>query len=56
MRSALSDCHGVHLMYVAEICLAAKTAVEAFESKYIPENECEGGEKDNCAGDIEMVR
>merc|ERR1712156_1020506 len=32
-----------------------KTAVEAFESKYIPENECEGGEKDNCAGDIEMA-
>ena len=42
-------------MYVAEICPAAKTAVEAFESKYIPENECEGGEKDNCAGDIEMA-
>ena len=42
-------------MYVAEICPAAKTAVEAFESKYIPENECEGGEKDNFAGDIEMA-
>ena len=55
VRSALSDCHGVHLMYVAEICPAAKTAVEAFERKYIPENECEGGEKDNCAGDIEMA-
>ena len=55
VRSALSDCHGVHLMYVAEICPAAKTAVEAFESKYIPENECVGGEKDNCAGDIEMA-
>ena len=43
VRSALSDIHGVHLMYVAEIVPPAKTAVEAFESKYIAENECEVG-------------
>ena len=55
VRSALSDIHGVHLMYVAEIVPPAKTAVEAFESKYIPENECEVGEKENCAEDIEMA-
>ena len=44
-------------MYVAEICPPAKTAVEAFESKYIPDSaECEaGGEKTNCAGDIELA-
>ena len=57
VRSALSEIHGVHLMYVAEICPPAKTAVEAFESKYIPDSsECEaGGEKTNCAGDIELA-
>ena len=33
----------------------AKTAVEAFESKYIPENECEVGEKENCTEDIDMA-
>ena len=55
MRSALSEIHGVHLMYVAEICPPAKTAVEAFESKYIPDSECEAGEKNNCEGDIEMA-
>ena len=42
-------------MYVAEICPPAKTAVEAFESKYIPEAECEAGEKEHCVGDIEMA-
>ena len=37
MRAALGDISGVHLMYVAEIVPPVKTAVEAFESKYIPE-------------------
>jgi len=55
VRSALSEIHGVHLMYVAEICPPAKTAVEAFESKYIPDSECETGEKNNCGDDIEMA-
>jgi len=48
VRSALGDIRGVHLMYVAEIVPPAKSAVEAFESKYIPE---EGELKD----DIEMA-
>jgi len=48
VRSALADIRGVHLMYVAEIVPPAKSAVEAFESKYIPE---EGELKD----DIEMA-
>jgi len=47
VRAALGDISGVHLMYVAEIVPPAKTAVEAFESKYIPEE----GEGD----DIEMA-
>ena len=33
----MGDIRGVRLMYVAEIVPPAKTAVEAFESKYIPE-------------------
>ena len=44
----IPDLSGVHLMYVAEIVPPAKTAVEAFESKYIPEE----GDHEN---DIEMA-
>ena len=48
MRAALAKISGVHLMYVAEIVPPANTAVEAFESKFIPE---EG----DIAGYIEMA-
>ena len=48
MRAALANISGVHLMYVAEIVPPADTAVEAFESRYVPEE----GELD---GDIEMA-
>ena len=43
----MGDIRGVHLMYVAEIVPPAKSAVEAFESKYIPE--------DSEGDDIEMA-
>jgi len=48
VRAALAKISGVHLMYVAEIVPPANTAVEAFESKFVPE---EG----DIAGDIEMA-
>eukprot|EP00092_Neocalanus_flemingeri_P024779 GFUD01026868.1.p1 GENE.GFUD01026868.1~~GFUD01026868.1.p1 ORF type:complete len:507 (+),score=114.41 GFUD01026868.1:221-1741(+) len=48
VRAALGSIHGVRLMYVAEIVPPAETAVEAFESKYIPEE----GELED---DIEMA-
>jgi len=48
VRAALADIRGVHLMYIAEISPPAKSAVEAFESKYVPE---EGETND----DIEMA-
>ena len=56
MRAALTDIHGVHLMYVAEIVPPVDTAVEAFESKFVPAKECnENGKAANDCGDIEMV-
>jgi len=57
VRAALTDIHGVHLMYVAEIVPPAETAVEAFESKFVPDEECNENEKaaNNCGGDIEMA-
>ena len=43
-------------MYVAEIVPPAETAVEAFESRYIPETESQENEKQqNGKGDIEMA-
>ena len=43
-------------MYVAEIVPPAETAVEAFESRYIPETENQDNEKQqNGKGDIEMA-
>ena len=44
----MGDIRGVHLMYMPEIVPLAKSAVEAFERKYIPD---EGELKD----DIEMA-
>lgn len=46
VRSALCDISGVHLMYVAEIVPPALTAVEAFESQYVPEIEQSGSKED----------
>merc|ERR1712106_862885 len=42
VRAALDDIHGVHLLYVAEIVPPAKTAVEAFDSMYVPERQKDG--------------
>ena len=57
VRAALTDIHGVHLMYVAEIVPPVDTAVEAFESKFVPAEECNenGKATKNCGGDIEML-
>ena len=53
MRHALTDIHGVHLLYIAEIVPPAETAVEAFESTFIPESQSQT-EKSANGIDIEM--
>ena len=51
MRAALSRLPGVNLIYVAEICPPADTAVEGFEFKIGPEsNDGEGGRAHHGAG------
>ena len=55
MRAALTDIHGVHLMYVAEIVPPAESAVEAFESRFVPEDSQEVEKSNDGAGDIEMA-
>ena len=54
VRAALTDIHGVHLMYVAEIVPPAESAVEAFESKFVPDD-CREDDKVCEDGDIEMA-
>jgi len=49
VRKALDDIHGVHLMYIAEISPPAATAVEPFETKFIPEES-----EESKAADVEM--
>jgi len=53
VRHALTDIHGVHLLYIAEIVPPAETAVEAFESTFIPESQSQT-EKSANGIDIEM--
>jgi len=57
VRAALTDIHGVHLMYVAEILPPTDTAVEVFDSKFVPDEECNenGKEASICRGDIELA-
>ena len=57
VRHALTDIHGVHLLYVAEIVPPAETAVEAFESRFIPEigNQSQTEKQESNGGDIEMA-